>query len=121
MFIVSKFDKKKYIDSGVWMENDYLVNPGDTAKRCACCEERFYTVEFSNCSAFVDNKLPVCSGCTHAASNNSDRAREIIADLGVYVECPTCGSYIYLVDCYKKTDGTNTILFKCDFCRNRKK
>lgn len=121
VFVMRNFDKKKYIESGVWHDNDYLVNPGDTAKRCACCDERFYTVEFSNCSAFVDNKLPVCSGCTHGSSNNYDRAREIVTALDISVECPTCGSFVHLVDCYKRIDGTNTISFKCESCRKKKK
>lgn len=118
---MSGFDKRKYIDSGVWVDNDYLVNPKDAAKRCISCDGRYYTVEFYNCSFFVDNKLPVCGFCTHASSRNFDRARQAISDLGITVACSVCGSDTDLVDCYRLTDKRSTVVYKCKSCQENKK
>lgn len=117
---MSNFDKKKYIESNEWLNDLYLVNPRTAAKRCKCCDGLFYTVEFTNCAEFVDNKLPVCGLCLRGNSNEFERAREVIDSLGVVSKCVVCGAERPLVDIYKDVDNTNTVIMKCKDCRKKK-
>ena len=87
------FEMKSYLRSGVWAENDLLIDPADGAKRCACCGVRYYAVDFPEFIEFEDGALPVCIFCFKSTKART-AVDEILAEYDVYRTCAgkdSCG------------------------------
>jgi hypothetical protein len=86
-------DKKVYIESKAWLKNEYLVIPpgtkqsfaGSAHKKCRCCQEVKFTVEFMDNEQFEDGKLPACDTCIKAKNG-----REIVNNTGKVSLCKKC-------------------------------
>lgn len=86
-------DKQAYITSKAWQNNPYLIIPPDTPeslagsahKKCECCQEVKFTVEFMDNEEFVDSKLPACDTCIKARDG-----RNLLNKTGKTNQCRKC-------------------------------
>jgi hypothetical protein len=57
------FNKKKYIESGIYVDNMYLIQPDTAAKRCNCCNELQFAIEYPMVKEAPDGCFCVCITC----------------------------------------------------------
>jgi len=113
-------NKKVYIDSQVWLKNEYLVIPpgtkqsvsGSAHKKCCCCEKVKFTTEFPDYDDFEDEKLPVCVTCFKM---QNEKGRNIVRLTGITVMCADCSMFKTL-DEYSYTKRGNTLKTVCRTC-----
>lgn len=86
---MAEFNKKNYIRSGLWMDDDYLVQPETAVKRCRCCGKLFYTADFINIPEIVDGKMPVCIWC-YRSRKLSDTVQGIMDGRAEVRMCRKC-------------------------------
>jgi hypothetical protein len=100
------FDKKKYIKSGEWEGNEYLVQPDTAVKRCSCCQTYRYSVEFCNLPEVVDGKMPICMFC-YRSRNLADVAEGILEGISETRVCNKCEKELPLVEfrSYRKKEN----------------
>jgi len=108
------FNKADYLKSGVFDGNDYLVQP-DGVKRCACCDELFYSVEFVNWPELVDGKMPVCIKCWRGKIV-ADKVERILSGVLETRICRKCGTEMSVALFPGYSKRSNTTGDKCPDC-----
>ena len=83
------FDKMKYIKQRQWENDDRLLDADTAVKRCQCCGERKYSVEFPNVYEYEDGKLPVCFRC-FTKKKTAELAVGIVAENSKIRICRKC-------------------------------
>lgn len=110
------FDKARYLKSGAWLDDEYLVNPDEGSKRCRCCNTLYYAVEYANSAVFTDGSVPICGYCLNKKNKMYDTAVDMLNELDIYMECDKCGGIKQFASFFKQQDGGNNVKNICSDC-----
>ncbi len=103
------FDRMAYIKSNVWNDNEYLLEPVSTVKKCRKCHGLMYSVEFPNLPEAIDGVLDVCMRCFKKYGKHD-------AGISIHIRrCTSCDKEKSICE-FRYTKNHNRINKKCADC-----
>ena len=117
---MTTFNATKYNKSFIWVNNDYLVNPETAAKRCACCNKLYYSIEYADHPDFDDGKINVCNRCVRQRKAQ-EKVWAVVEKTGITKQCKKCEKEVNLASFLGRKGDWYDIKTYCEDCRSMPK